>query len=206
MKKRGDYVGALKANQHAFYDDVSLYFDDYVCGELRKDETKYKKTIDKEQSGVATREYWLTQDISWLAQRKEWAGLKSIGCVRRTLKKLNGETTVDTRYFIASITDLGAFAKSVRSHWQVENKLHWQLDFTFKDDQNTTMKKHGAQNLQTMKRVALAILSLVQSFYDDKSLKGIRFILSLGFEKHIETIFKLLNAQAIQNLLLPRSD
>ena len=68
------------------------------------------------------------------------------------------------------------------------------------------MKKHGAQNLQTMKRVALAILSLVQSYYDDKSLKGIRFILSLGFEQHIETIFKLLNAQAIQSLLLPRSD
>jgi hypothetical protein len=44
-------------------------------------------------------------------------------------------------------------------HWQVENKRHWQLDFTFKEDQNTTMSKHGAQNLQTMKRVALAILS-----------------------------------------------
>jgi hypothetical protein len=77
------------------------------------------------------------------------------------------------------------------------------LDVTFKDDQNTTMRKHGAQNLQTMKRVTLAILSLVQSYYDNRSLKGIRFTLSLGFEEHIETIFKLLNAQAIRNLLLP---
>ena len=65
--------------------------------------------------------------------------------------------------------------------------------------------KHGAQNLQTMKRVSLAILSLVQSYYDNRSLKGIRFTLSPGFEEHIETIFKLLNAQAIRNLLLPRS-
>jgi hypothetical protein len=97
------------------------------------------------------------------------------------------------------------FAISVRGHWQVENKLHWHLDVTFKDDQNTTMRKHGAQNLQTMKRVTLAILSLVQSYYDNRSLKGIRFTLSLGFEEHIQTIFKLLNAQAIRNLLLPRT-
>jgi hypothetical protein len=59
------------------------------------------------------------------------------------------------------------------------------LDFTFKDDQNTTMEKHGARNLQTMKRAALAILSLVQSFYDNRSLKMIRYILSLDFEEHI---------------------
>jgi hypothetical protein len=99
------------------------------------------------------------------------------------LEKLNGEVTV--------------FAVSVRGHWH--------LDFTFKDDQNTTMRKHGAQNLQTMKRVTLAILSLVQSYYDNRSLKGIRVSLSLGFEEHIEAIFKLLNAQAVQNFLLLRA-
>jgi predicted transposase YbfD/YdcC len=156
--------------------------------------------------GIAGKvQYYLSGDIGWLSQKEEWAGLKSIGCVRRTLEKLNGERTVETRYFIASITDIQVFAASVRGHWQVENKLHWQLDCTFKDGQNTTTRKHGAQNLQTIKRVALAILSLVQSYYTDKSLKRIRFILSLGFEEQIETIFKLLNAQAIQNLLLPRT-
>jgi hypothetical protein len=65
------------------------------------------------------------------------------------------------------------------------------------------MRKHGARNLQTMKRVSLAILSLVQSYYDNWNLKRVRFTLSLGFEEHIEAIFKLLNAQAIRNLLLP---
>jgi hypothetical protein len=85
----------------------------------------------------------------------------------------------------------------------VENKLHWHLDYTFGDDHNTTMRKNGAQNLQTMKRVSLAILSLVQSAFDGTSLKRIRFMLSLSFEQHIETIFKLLNAQAIRHLLLP---
>jgi predicted transposase YbfD/YdcC len=151
-----------------------------------------------------TREYYLTEDIVWFSDRQEWAGLKSFGCVRRTLVKFTGETIIETRYFIASITEIHAFAQSVRAHWQVENNLHWHLDYTFKDDHNTTMQKHGAQNLQTMKRVALAILSLVKSFYDDKSLKRIRLILSVDFENNIEKIFKLLNAEAIETLLLPR--
>jgi predicted transposase YbfD/YdcC len=205
IRKGGDYVGALKGNQHDFYEDVKLYFDEGTLKELEQDEKHYAKTVDKEQSGVARREYYLTQDISWLNSGKEWAGLKSIGCVRRTVEQLNGEVAVETRYFITSIEDVKVYAKSVRGHWGVENQIHWQLDFTFKDDQNTTMEKHGARNLQTMKRVARAILSLVQSFYDNRSLKRIRYILSLGFEKHIETIFKFLNAQAIQDLLLPRA-
>jgi predicted transposase YbfD/YdcC len=201
---KGDYVGALKGNQQLFHEEVKEFFDETTLKALEKSGLSYKKTVDKEQSGVATREYYLTQDILWFQDRKEWAGLKSFGCVKRTLVKSNGETTVDTRYFIASITDINAFSKSVRAHWQVENNLHWHLDYTFKDDQNTTMQKHGAQNLQTMKRVALAILTLVKSFYDDKSLKRIRFILSIDFENNVEKIFKLLNADAIESLLLPR--
>jgi predicted transposase YbfD/YdcC len=205
VRKGGDYVGALKGNQHDFYEDVRLYFDEDTLKGLKREGKWYTRTVDKEQSGVAIREYYLTDDISWLSQGKDWAGLKSIGYVRRTLEKLNGEVVVDTRYFIASITEAPLFAKSVRGHWGVENKIHWQLDVTFRDDQNTTMERHGARNLQTMKRAALAILSLVQSFYDNRSLKRIRYILSLGFEEHIETIFKFLNAQAIQDLLLPRT-
>jgi predicted transposase YbfD/YdcC len=205
IAKKGDYVGALKGNQQSFYEDVALYFDKRTLGALEGSAQTYLKTVDKEQSGIGIREYYLTQDIQWLFHQDEWAGLKSIGCVRRTLEKFNGERIVEVRYFIASITDIEYFAKAVRGHWQVENKLHWHLDYTFGDDRNTTMRKHGAQNLQTMKRVALAILSLVQTAFDDRSLKGIRFILALSFERHIETIFKLLNAQAIRNLLLPHS-
>jgi predicted transposase YbfD/YdcC len=204
IRKSGDYVGALKGNRQELYEDVKLYFDETTMNKLEKDEKSYEKTIEKEQSGVARREYYLTEDISRLSQKKERAGLKSIGCARRTLKKLSGEVTVETRYFIASITEVKVFAKSVRWHWGIENKIHWHLDFTFKDDQNTTTEKYGARNLQTMKRVALAVLSLVQSFYNNRSLKRIRYILSLGFEEHIQTVFKLLNANAIQNLLLPR--
>jgi predicted transposase YbfD/YdcC len=154
IAKRGDYAGALKGNPQSFYEDVVLYFDESALRELERSPHTYLKTVDKEQSGVATREYYLTQDIGWLNQKDEWAGLKSIGCVKRRLEKFNGEATVEVRYFIASITDIAYFAKAMRGHWEVENELHWHLDYTFGDDRNTTMRKNGAQNLQTMKRVA----------------------------------------------------
>jgi predicted transposase YbfD/YdcC len=94
IEKRGAYVGALKANQHNFYEDVALYFDEATCGELAKSEKTYLRTVDKKQSGVAVREYYLSDAIQWLWQRKEWAGLAAIGCARRTLNKLSGETIV----------------------------------------------------------------------------------------------------------------
>ena len=59
------------------------------------------------------------------------------------------------------------------------------------------MEKNGAKNLQVIKKVVLAILSLVKPLFDGKSLKGIRFVTALDFEKHTETIFKTLNADAI---------
>jgi hypothetical protein len=99
--------------------------------------------------------------------------------------------------------ETGIFAKAVRRHWQAGNKLHTPLDFTFGDDRNTTTEKHGAQNPQTMKRVSLAILALMQPPYKT-STKNIRYTLALGFDRDIEKIFKLLNADALRSLLLPR--
>jgi predicted transposase YbfD/YdcC len=205
IQKKGDYVGALKGNQHAFYEDVKSYFEDSQTEkELRAKPECYLKTVDKEQSGIATREYYLTDDIWWLEPRKQWAGLKAIGYVRRTLVKNSGETSVEPRCFISSVTDITNFSQAVRLHWGVENKIHCPLDYTFLDDQHTTMEKHGAQNLQTMKRTALAILGLVQTFYSGISIRKIRYILSLDFDKQIEQVFRLLNVDALHALLLPK--
>jgi predicted transposase YbfD/YdcC len=201
----GDYVGTLKGNQHAFYKDVKSYFEDSQTErELLAKKGCYLKTTEKEQSGITTREYYLSEDIWWLEGREEWKGLKAIGYVRRKLEKNSGETRVESRCFISSVTDINNFSKAVRLHWGVENKIHCPLDYTFLDDQNTTLEKHGAQNLQTMKRTALAILGLVQTFYRGISIRKIRYMLSLDFDRQIERVFSLLNADALRSLLLPK--
>jgi predicted transposase YbfD/YdcC len=199
IRKKGDYVGALKGNQHHFYEDVKRYFDSESAA-LMKTAGRYTKTVDKEQSAIVTREYFLTDDIDWLSSKKDWSGLKSIGYVRKTIEKNNGKTSTEGRYYIASITDIELYAKSVRAHWRVENSLHWQLDYTFKDDRNTTLEKNGAKNMQIIKKVVLAVLSVVKPVFDGKSLKGIRFVTALDFEKYIEIIFKTLNLNSLSRL------
>lgn len=200
IRKKGDYVGALKGNQHQFYHDVKDYFTEEVLKELKENRATYQKTTDKEHSGSVTREYYLSGDIKWLYNKEKWAGLKALGMEKKTHQKSHGQIIREERYFIVSFTDIREFAKAVREHWGVENGLHWHLDFTFKDDKNTTMAKTGAKNLQLMKKIALALLKLVQTVYNC-SLKLIRYKLSLSFEKEIGTIFKMLNTEDLKKLI-----
>lgn len=200
IEKRGDYVGALKGNQHNFYKDVKDYFTEEVIKEIKTEGINYKKTNEKEHSAIISREYFLTDDIKWLYNRDKWKGLKAIGMEQKTIKKKNGETAVESRYFISSVFNIKEFSEAVRKHWGVENGLHWHLDFTFRDDKNTTMGKNGAKNLQLMKKISLSILKTVQTLYK-VSLKRIRYKLSLDFESEIENIFKMLNVDDLKAFL-----
>ena len=197
IKHKGNYVGALKGNQGLLYNDVKDYFEEEVLNKLKENKFSYNATQEKEHSAIVKREYFLTTDINWIYDRKCWKGLKSIGLERKTIKRNNGTTAQEERYFICSIDNIDLFSKAVRDHWGVENGLHWHLDFTFKDDKNTTMSKTGAKNLQIMKKIALTILKMVQTFYK-VSLKMIRYRLSLDFEDEIRNIFKLLNVDDLK--------
>ena len=97
-KKKAYYVLALKGNHENLHDDVKLYFEDI---ELLKT-CAYTRTAEKARSSVEIREYWQTEDISWLYGKKDWPKLKSIAMTRNTIKK-GDKTTVETRYFISSL-------------------------------------------------------------------------------------------------------
>ena len=119
------------------------------------------------------------------------------------MKNGTGEIIVETRLFVSSITDINNFERAVRGHWGVENGLHWHLDFTFKDDKNTTIKGNGAEGLQIIKKIALSLLKVIQALYPPRtSLKKIRYRLSLDFENEIEKIFTALNADKIKEIFV----
>ena len=121
--------------------------------------------------------------------------------VHKVLKKTDGEQTEEYRYYICIIgADAEEFERAARGHWGVENSLHWQLDFTFGDDKNTSMAKTCAKNLQVMKKVALSILRLVRDSYKI-SMKRIRYDLSLDFENGIEKMLSLLDIDSIKKLI-----
>ena len=161
-------------------------------------EGAYKKEIEKSHSQVITYKYYQTEKIEWYADVKEWEGLKSIGLVIKTSENKRGEKIVEKRYYISSLLlDIYNFSKAIKNHWNVENKLHWQLDFTFKADKNTTMNKRALFNLQIIKKFALNILNIVKEEYKC-SLKKIRFQIGLNAPEELEKIFKIL-AQKEEN-------
>ncbi|MCD8099746.1 MAG: ISAs1 family transposase [Oscillospiraceae bacterium] len=91
--------------------------------------------LEKDHGRIGSREYFLETDISWMPQRTEWDGLQGIGMVKsNVISTKTGEMREECRYFITSLTDIEAFASAVRSHWSIENQLHWQLDVAFRED------------------------------------------------------------------------
>ena len=193
ISKGGDYCVALKANQGNFYKDVQDYFDEDRLLIIESGyEGTYQLTREKNNEAVITYEYYQTEKVNWYPDIKLWEGLKSIGLVKKTIDQSDGTRVEEKRYYISSLLlDISVFSNAIRKHWNVENKLHWQMDFTFKSDDNTTMNKKALFNLQIIKKFCLTILNEVKK-EKNKSLKRIRKDISRNVEKETIEIFKLL--------------
>ena len=198
LKGKADYVLPVKENQKLTYEEIKMYYTDKNFIKEVK-EKSYKKVVEKEHNAIVTREYYMTDDIKWMNQKEKWPGLKSIGLARKTIEK-DDNKTIENRYYIVSFTNnIELFAKGVRSEWGVENNLHAPLDIVFKEDANRTLEKNGAKNLGILRRIALALLKFVQTYYN-KSLNLIRTDLAFNFENEIENIFKLLDVQTLNQI------
>ena len=186
-QKRADYVLALKANQGSLLEDVREYFTDK---ELRE-KCAYKKGIEKARGNLEKREYWQTEDIGWLSQKKEWAGLKSIIMTRNTIAGSDGSTRVEERYFISSLpTNIEEAERAVRGHWMVES-YHWHLDVTFREDGNHTLEKQASYNLNIIRKLALNMLKILEVGSRPLSMKKKRYVIGTNPEKHLEKIMSL---------------
>lgn len=195
----GDYVAALKGNQHNFYNDVVDYFNDKKLYEESYNNCHYEET-ERINSTSEKRIYVVTEDINWLDVKK-WKNIKSIGIVIREYKE-NGTNKKDVRYYISSLgcEDIKDFCNAVRGEWGIENNLHWHLDVTFKEDKNRTANKNAQANLNILRKLSLNILKLVKPLYN-KSLKLIRFRIGQNFENEIEKILLYLNIEELKGII-----
>lgn len=187
---KGDYVVPIKGNQGNFYNDLILYFDEKKLEMIKagKTGTAYLDYKEKRGENLIHYEYYQTEDVKWYFDRKKWKKLNSIGLVKKTIET-GKETKVEHRYYISSLfLNIKLFSNAIRNHWSVENKLHWHLDFTFKQDDNTTVNKKALMNLELVKKLCLGILNKVKPFYNNISLRRIRKILSYNFEKGLVDI------------------
>lgn len=113
-ESKGDYALALKGNQPLFYQEVKDFFDEEEQKKLRKNGKFWKKTVEKEHGGIATREYFITDNVSWYSEKGKWKKLRTFGMVHKTLKKEQGSTE-EYRYYIGSIEpDVELFERAAR--------------------------------------------------------------------------------------------
>lgn len=118
----------------------------------------YHEEVEKKHGRYDIRKYWIINAPSTLHRAEKWKKLQTIGKVVRE-STIGNKTTIDTRYFIGSIeADAKVFAKAVRSHWGVENSLHWRLDVTFREDDSRIRTGHAPACMSTLRHICLNLL------------------------------------------------
>ena len=152
-----EYVLALKGNHETVHEEVKSYLDDAITRGAR--ELVRHETVEKDHGRLEERRYWQSADLGWFADRAKWEGLQSVGVVEARRQVGEHPATVERRYYLSSLR-LGAerFARAVRGHWSVENQCHWLLDMQMGEDQSRVRAGHAAQNLGTLRRLALNLL------------------------------------------------
>lgn len=184
VEKRGDYVIALKSNQHQFFRDIRDYVDAIIDHNLDAQHT-YHETFDKNHGRKETRCCWSTAQLDWLEQKSLWKGLNSIVVVETIIFR-KGKTTTNRRYFISSLpADAQRLLHVIRSHWSIENQLHWHLDVTFQEDKSTIKDQFGIQNISFLRT---AVISLLSTIFGDIGFSRKRQLVNL----HPSTLKKIL--------------
>ena len=164
-----------------------------IVKKIRQKRADYVLALKANQGSLLedVREYWQTEDISWLSRKKEWAGLKSIIMTRNTIAGTDGSTTVEERYFISSLsTNIEEAERAVRGHWMIES-YHWHLDVTFREDGNHTLEKQASYNLNIIRKLALNMLKILEVGSRPLSMKKKRYVIGTNPEKHLEKIMSL---------------
>lgn len=193
-KAHGDYCLALKENQKTAYHEVKEYFaDEGFLKEIMAADGQYLKETEKTSSETIVREYFITSDIKWFEDRKEWEKLKSIGYEKKTItRKRTEDTIIEERYFLCSIEPAAElFAIVVRRHWHIENGLHWALDIVFREDRLRSKEKNGIHNLGLIRRFVLFIIKLMKAYYH-RSMKRIRSKIARNLKTELPVILSVL--------------
>ena len=151
-----DYCLAVKDNQPTLHQGIIDFFEKHLDDDFAGIRMRYHVTDEKGHGREETRYYMICPVPEDLPDRSRWTGLKAIGVAISDTQR-DGKTVGENRYYILSkFIAASRFADAVRSHWSIENRLHWQLDVTFQEDQCRIRQGHADANFSILRRAALA--------------------------------------------------
>ena len=176
VEQDANYVLALKGNQKNLLKAVEQAFDEVLSDEQKPSEESFE-TVAKGHHRIETRKYSvLPAALIPLA----WESTQTVVKVENT-REDQGKISFSTKYYISSLPPIAEeVSKAVRSHWSIENQLHWYLDVTFREDDSRIRKDNGAENFGTLRRLALGLLKREQSL--KKSIRLKRFTAAMDNE------------------------
>jgi predicted transposase YbfD/YdcC len=167
---KADYVLAVKENQLHLFEDITYLFDLYLKADNPMSYfSDYQKTVDKDHGRIEIRQCWTlpaTVYLSSVRRLDEWEKIRSVAMILSE-RRIGEQTTLQARYFISSLEPKATqVLAAVRSHWGIENQLHWVLDVVFDEDHSRIRKDHAPQNFAVIRQIALNLLK------QEKSAKG----------------------------------
>jgi len=176
IDREANYVLALKGNQGNLYEDVVRLFDDLESSQYKAYKFNYDKTVNKDHGRIEIRQCWTISDPEVLRHLRGFSNWKNLVTVSRirSERRIGEEQSCEDRYHIASLTGAKPILKVVRSHWGIENELHWTLDLAFDEDRCRVRKDHGPENFALLRHIALNLLK--QEKTCKRGIKGKRLL------------------------------
>jgi predicted transposase YbfD/YdcC len=157
--KGADYVIGLKTNQPKLHDAVAAHFEGVHLDTEATDVLDVHVIRDIGHGRDRIQGTFVTTDLSGIPMAENWCGLRSIVMVITEWIDKDGRLKIERRYYLSSLgQDAKQTARAIRSHWHIENRLHWVLDVVFKEDDSRVRRDNGAQNLAVIRHAAINLL------------------------------------------------
>jgi predicted transposase YbfD/YdcC len=166
VQKNADYVLALKENQGRLYEDAELAFKDALQNGWRDIQHDYHRTEDSAHGRREVRQCWTISGNDYLCHLRGAANWKNLHTIAMIVseREEGASKTIKTRYFISSLeNNAQKLLSAKRTHWGIENSLHWCLDIAFREDDCRVRKGNGADNLAILRHMAMNLLKQEKS-------------------------------------------
>lgn len=185
---KADYVLRVKANQQQLHQDLVDWFAYAEQINFANMTASHKRTVSKGHGRIEIRECWVVSDplaFDYLRHYQGWTDLNSLAKVVRQ-RRVGDSVTTDTAYYISSLTNQAELLLTCsRTHWAIENALHWTLDVAFREDEARYRSGDGAENFALLRKLALNLLRQDRSVKIGAKGKRLRAALDPTYLLHL---------------------